>query len=113
MNRRPRLVSKSKSRLGFTLIELLVVIAIIGTLVAMLLPAVQMAREAARKNTCSVNQKNLALAITQYMTSRKVLPGYRDSLMTNNGLIPVSWTTMILPNLEARNLYDQIKLGTY
>jgi prepilin-type N-terminal cleavage/methylation domain-containing protein/prepilin-type processing-associated H-X9-DG protein len=111
MNRRQRLVSKSQSRLGFTLIELLVVIAIIGTLVAMLLPAVQMAREAARRNSCSVNQKNLGLAIEQFKTSRKVLPGYRDSLMTNSGIIPVSWATIILPNLEARNVYDQIKLG--
>ncbi|HEY2838635.1 MAG TPA: DUF1559 domain-containing protein [Pirellulales bacterium] len=111
MNRRPRRVSKSKSRLGFTLIELLVVIAIIGTLVAMLLPAVQMAREAARRNSCSVNQKNLGLAIMNYSTSRKILPGYRDSLMTNAGIIPVSWITMLLPNIDARNVYDQIKLG--
>jgi len=107
MNRRSRHVS----RLGFTLIELLVVIAIIGTLVAMLLPAVQMAREAARRNTCSVNQKNLALAIANYTTSRKILPGYRDSLMTSTGIVPVSWVTMILPNLEQRAMYDQLKLG--
>ena len=61
---------------GFTLVELLVVIAIIGTLVALLLPAVQSARETARGNTCRNNLKQLMTALTLMDTTQKKLPGY-------------------------------------
>src|SRR5690348_11561425 len=59
---------------GFTLVELLVVIAIIGILVALLLPAIQAAREAARRSQCSNNMKNLALAVLNFESSKKRLP---------------------------------------
>ena len=69
---RPRLGRPTS--LGFTLVELLVVIAIIGILVALLLPAIQAAREAARRTQCTNHMKQLALAVQNYHDARKFLP---------------------------------------
>ncbi len=95
---------------GFTLVELLVVIAIIGTLVALLLPAVQAAREAARANTCRNNQKNLALALLNYEQNKKEFPGYvEDIKLPNGGQYEgrrASWSVMILPYMEETALWD-------
>jgi prepilin-type N-terminal cleavage/methylation domain-containing protein len=93
---------------GFTLVELLVVIAIIGILIALLLPAVQQAREAARRSQCSNNLRQIALAIMNYADAAKTLPpgkvtqGYCCS--TKSG---TSWSISILPQLEQMGLYNR------
>lgn len=92
---------RSRPRLaGFTLVELLVVIAIIGVLVALLLPAVQAAREAARRTQCMNNLKQLALGVHNYNDANRVFPaGARSS---NN----LAWRCFILPFIEEQNLHD-------
>ena len=103
-------------RSGFTLVELLVVISIIGTLVALLLPAVQMAREAARRNTCLNNQKQLAFAIDNYVGGKRFYPGYRHELKTqlpNIPQAPISWVVEVLPYIEKQELYDLWKANPW
>lgn len=99
---------------GFTLVELLVVIAIIGVLVALLLPAVQAAREAARRMQCSNNLKQIALACHNYQSTYKQLPLNWDTEEPNwdankNDLFkPLSWYVYLLPFIEQQPLYDSI-----
>ena len=103
----PCTVSKCR-RVGFTLVELLVVIAIIGVLVALLLPAVQAAREAARRAQCTNNVKQLGLALQSYHDVRETLPAavqYCCNLTRARGH---TWTTSILPYLEQPALSDAI-----
>ncbi len=88
-------------RRGFTLIELLVVIAIIGILVGLLLPAVQAAREAARRMTCANNLKQIGLAIHNYENSLRSFP------VGSFGCCWGSWMVAILPYIEMKPLYDQ------
>lgn len=90
-------------RRGFTLVELLVVIAIIGILIALLLPAVQAAREAARRSQCSNNLKQLGLAMHNYHDVHKAFPPAAWS--SRNQL---SWVTMILPFIEQQPLHDTV-----
>ena len=93
----------SRKKAGFTLVELLVVIAIIGILVALLLPAVQAAREAARRMQCSNNLKQLGLAMHNYHDSNKAFPpavtgyGYRTT-----------WFPRVLPYMEMTAVADQV-----
>ncbi len=91
-----------RNRHGFTLVELLVVVAIIGVLVALLLPAVQAAREAARRAHCSNNLKQIGLALQNFHSARKTFPpGQVDNDNNNYG-----WAIYILPYLEERPTYD-------
>jgi prepilin-type N-terminal cleavage/methylation domain-containing protein len=96
----------SKKREGFTLVELLVVIAIIGTLVGLLLPAVQQAREAARRSACTNNTKQLGLACLNYESTRKRLPAANDRATV--GTAGWSWIVHVLPFIEEVNLYNQL-----
>src|SRR5436190_16663007 len=94
-------------RRGFTLIELLVVIAIIGVLIALLLPAVQAAREAARRAQCVNNLKQIGLAIHNYHDSRGALPGaYLVYPVTQ-----FSALSMMLPHLEQANLFNALNFN--
>lgn len=112
MARRPR-------RRGFTLIELLVVMAVIAVLISLLLPAVQQAREAARRTQCRNNLKQLGLALHNYHDVHQALPAGYYSWPTRDGSGPAAaridpqtwdggpgwgWSTALLPYLEQRNL---------
>ncbi|NOY41109.1 MAG: DUF1559 domain-containing protein [Planctomycetes bacterium] len=143
MTARYQLINRRASRLsapaarrprrhtGFTLVELLVVIAIIGVLVALLLPAIQAAREAARRMSCSNNLKNIGLGIINFESAQGNLPyshSYKPEDVDENGdwiwgpgvpgaLDPSrgktgyngkGWLVDILPQLEQQAMYDQI-----
>lgn len=106
---------------GFTLIELLVVVAIIGTLVALLLPAVQSARESARRTQCANHLKQIALASLQYEQARGRLPDSGLVRLRHDGEFDIDvfnpfggkqigWGVLILPYLEAANLADSFDL---
>ena len=93
-----------KCNRGFTLVELLVVVAVIGILVGMLLPAVQMVRESARRAECLNNLKQIGLAVQSYESARQLYPPSRpaDQFM--------AWPVYLMPYMEARNIYDQLDL---
>jgi len=91
-------------RSAFTLVELLVVIAIIGILVALLLPAVQAAREAARRMSCQNNLKQMGLAFHNFESARGALPARRYA-SAEHGY--TGWGLLILPYMEGGNIYDK------
>jgi prepilin-type N-terminal cleavage/methylation domain-containing protein len=100
-------------RRGFTLVELLVVIAIIGILVALLLPAVQSAREAARRAECLNHLKQVGIGFLNHESSKKILPGagwspwyVGDPLWGTGRKQPGGWMYQILPYIEEQALYD-------
>jgi len=98
----------SVRRLAFTLVELLVVIAIIGVLVALLLPAVQMARESARRTQCGNHLKQLGLAAQNFSDVRGTLPPTRvsnDNTDANQNFL--TWAVLLMPYVEQQNYYSQ------
>jgi prepilin-type N-terminal cleavage/methylation domain-containing protein len=106
---------KGRVRRAFTLIELLVVIAIIGVLIALLLPAVQMAREAARRNSCINNLKQMALATANYVDVNNSFPltGYDGNTWGTGASSTNSYgaKARILPFLDQGNVYDSINFS--
>jgi prepilin-type N-terminal cleavage/methylation domain-containing protein/prepilin-type processing-associated H-X9-DG protein len=97
--------TKSESRVGFTLIELLVVIAIIGALVALILPAVQESREAARRTECLNNLRQHGLALGEYHDVEEQLPpAVADDPIRR---LLHTWEVVLLPFVEQQSLYDQ------
>lgn len=118
MARRRKMLEKQTIKLrksGFTLVELLVVIAIIGILVALLLPAVQAAREASRRSDCMNNLKQIGLGVHNFESSYKVLPhsGQCDSTGSNSTTYMIhSTATLILPYIEQQAVYDAFDHST-
>jgi prepilin-type N-terminal cleavage/methylation domain-containing protein len=93
---------RNSSSRGFTLVELLVVIAIIGLLVALLLPAIQAAREASRRAQCMNNLKQMGLAVHMHTDSKKRLPTGRNGTDSKS----VSWAYFLLPYMEENAIFQ-------
>jgi prepilin-type N-terminal cleavage/methylation domain-containing protein len=108
MQTRSSRVKTRISREGFTLVELLVVIAIIGILVALLLPAVQMAREAARRSQCSNNLHQIGLAVHNFHDQKRKLPSSVRPVETST--VRVGVFTQLLPFVDEKTLWDQYSL---
>ena len=112
-----------KSRRGFTLVELLVVIAIIGVLVALLLPAVQAARESARRMQCTNNLHNLGIAMHNYHSANGSFPpasaandreiefGPLRAKLVDGKTLHANWAILLLPFMEQQALFDSFEFG--
>ena len=93
-------------RAGFTLVELLVVIAIIGTLVGLLLPAVQAARESARRSKCANNLREMTSAVLQYESARRILTPGGVEFSPQDNWSSWNWHYLILPYIEELKLFQ-------
>lgn len=101
-----------KKRHAFTLVELLVVISVIGMLMSLLLPAVQAAREGARRKVCANNLRQLGTAATAFHSRKDRFPGYRERIGVNinpAGGKNVTWAIVMLPELEQKAFYEQYR----
>ena len=103
-------MNSSCLRRGFTLVELLVVIAIIGTLVGLLLPAVQAARESARATQCRNNMKQIGIALQNFHDARQSFPFGGRIPVTNVSQGNWNWRVDILPFMEETSLYSSLSL---
>ena len=121
-SRKQRVPRRALSGSGFTLVELLVVIAIIGVLVALLLPAIQAARESARRAACQNNLKNIALAVLNYESARGQFPVGQTLRPEEESDAQTAeqwgWPVFVLNELEQQSIYDQLdphnqSLGQY
>ena len=103
----------ARRRIAFTLIEMLVVIVIIGALMALLVPAIQMGREAARRSQCTNRLRQLATAVAQFEQSRGEYPGYNNvRAVTKTGIsLPTGWLFPLLPYLDHDSLYQTYATG--
>jgi prepilin-type N-terminal cleavage/methylation domain-containing protein len=109
--------SSSPKRRAFTLVELLVVIAIIGILVALLLPAIQAAREAGRRSSCQNRMRQLAIGLHEFHDIHdKLPPGAQGNVLpfpnpvgNTTTIVGTSWIVHILPQIEQKGLYDQYR----
>ena len=101
-------------RPAFTLIELLVVITIIGMLMALLIPAISIGREAGRRTQCQNNQKQLALALLSYEGVQKSFPGWQNKpSQAIYGCSSISWVAMLLPTLDRNDLWQAINASGF
>jgi prepilin-type N-terminal cleavage/methylation domain-containing protein len=110
------MIDRKRRAPGFTLVELLVVIAIIGILVALLLPAVQAAREAARRMSCSNNMKQIGLASHNYHDTYKTLPYGEGARPIRGGTYASAWNgpnwrVAIMPFIEQGPMYDRLNFN--
>ena len=106
----PQSVARCNRSSGFTLVELLLVVAIMGLLVALLLPAVQVARESARRVACANNMRQLGLALQSYHGSFRVFPS-GSGASPRPRVISTSWHVALLPMLELAPLSDVARQG--